>query len=539
MFRILLIVVSLLSQLSFAQQDAVSSTQENITLQFNDNVSVVAWTGFNITEAFKKTPKLTNELFCSSDGAFKVKQDNYVTIDMKASFPDGFAEKFKEAVDKIKDKKDPILIVSLMSHGVEGIILRQTHSNISYDKFLDTLFENSFKVNKDITLILFVNACHSGSIIPIIKDKLSCKDRKKDCFEGIDSEHYKYKISVYTSAPSNESAKGDTEFLDGLNRASKQEDCKDKENCGLNDKGGLTFLLSKQNRRYVFWSSFSDKAVIEDLLGALKNTKDEKVRASVADELGVITQEGDKTVIKILLNILQNVQEDKETRSNAARGLGNIAQGNKTVIKVLVSTLKDDKDQQVRLMSAIALGKIAQGDRTAIDVLLYALKNDEDVDVRDHAAQALGSVAQEGDKEIIDALICAIKNDKAQQVRCSVADILGNIAKRDKTVIDTILYALKNDENEDVRYHAAQALGSVAQEGNKEIIEALIYAIKNDTDIWVRCSVADILGNIAKGDKETIEALNYVLKNDTDEFVLYSTNEALTKISPKGNGNSE
>jgi hypothetical protein len=116
MFSVFLIVVSLFSQLSFAQQ-STTSTQKNTTPKLNDNVAVVAWAGYG---EFEKESDLIKKLFCSSDGAFCVKPSNYVTIDSFASFPDEFTKKIKEAVDKIKYKKNPILIVSLNSHGLEG-----------------------------------------------------------------------------------------------------------------------------------------------------------------------------------------------------------------------------------------------------------------------------------------------------------------------------------------------------------------------------------------------------------------------------------
>jgi hypothetical protein len=258
---------------------------------------------------------------------------------MKASFPDGFAEKFKEAVDKTKGKKDPILIVALASHGDKGIIGRQPHDYISYDDLLDTLFKNSFEVNKDITLMLFVDACHSGSIIPIIQKKLSCDANKENCtFEGTDGAHYKYKISIYTSAPSDERS-WENEFLEGLNDVSNLEDCKDKESCGLNDNGVSKFMSSKHDDDYVIWRSFSGKnekllslnsdkkglkQVIEDNIFILQNDIDVSGRVNAASLLGDIAPQGDKVVIEALSDALKNDVDKRHVRKVAKKALREI-----------------------------------------------------------------------------------------------------------------------------------------------------------------------------------------------------------------------
>lgn len=336
MFRVLLIVASLLSQNSFAQQNIVS-TQGNTTPQPNDNVAVVTWTGFDGLD-FIQTSVLMDKLFCDSDGAFCVKQENYFTIDMGACFPEDFADKFKGAVDKIKDKKNPILIVALSSHGGEGFIASQAEPGfILYFNLISTLFKNSFEINKDITLMLFVDACHSGSIIPIIQKKLSCTDSKETCYEGTDGANYKNKILVYTAAPSDEVGWG-IDFWDSLNKVSKQEDCKNKESCGLNDKGISTFISSKEFNDYVIWSSFSKK--------------NEKLLSSNSDKKGLQTE------IKYYINILKN-GGNAYVRAKAARTLREIAPpGDKEVIDALNYVTKNDADEGVRKTANEVLAEI-------------------------------------------------------------------------------------------------------------------------------------------------------------------------------------
>jgi len=231
-----LLIVSLFSQLSFAQQSTVPTQ--------NDNIAVVAWTGYDNEKVFQQGTKLMSDVFCDPDGAFRVKKENYVTIKRDAAFPEDFSTKFKEAVNKIKDKSNPILIVALESHGDKGVLYRETSKKdiINYDKnsdkpgLVDILFENSFdvdEVGKKITLMLFIDVCFSGSIIPVIQKKVSCDTTtNEECpLEGTDGASYKQKISVYTSAPSNERSWG-IEFWDNLNLVSKLEDIRTKKAVG-------------------------------------------------------------------------------------------------------------------------------------------------------------------------------------------------------------------------------------------------------------------------------------------------------------------
>ena len=465
---------------TFVQQSTVSA-QGNTKSKLNENVAAVEWTGYNDREDFQQSPSFMRKLFCSADGAFRVKSNHYFTIRMNAPFPSGFAKKFKEAVDKIKDKKKPTLIVALVSHGTPGIICRQTKNDLNYDDLLDILFKNSVEVNKDITIILFDAACHSGSIIPIIQKKLSCNSSKEDCaFEGTDSFHYKYKISLYAAAPSDKVA-WNTEFLDALNLVSKQEECKDKESCGLNDKGVLTFLLTKSLKHYlVFWSSFQNTSSIDILVSTLKNDKNQDYeRASAADALGVMVQKGDKTTINLLITTLKNDKEDNTVRASAAGALGiMILKGDKTVITALIDVLKNDKnDDPVRASAIDALGNTAREDRAAIETLIDALRNDKNAFIRHEAAGALGKIAPHGDKTVIDALCYAINIDPKN----------------------------KNEQKDNISLTIERCVRKVA---------------------------AGILGKIAYGDKTAIETLNYVLKNDKDKFVLDAVNEALKNITP-------
>ena len=95
------ILISLLSPFSFAQ----TQQEQNI-----DNVAAVVWAG-NAIGPDEDIQNLMNKLFNSPDGAFFVKQENYFTVDTRHA--NRFVKEVKNAVNKIKDKKDPILVANL------------------------------------------------------------------------------------------------------------------------------------------------------------------------------------------------------------------------------------------------------------------------------------------------------------------------------------------------------------------------------------------------------------------------------------------
>ena len=344
---VLLIAGLLLSffsvQNAIVAQEQATVSQETTTQQTRDNVAVVAWTGYNYRRDFRKKPSFMKEMFCDPNGAFGVKQENYVAVDMDVSFPEGFSAKIKEAVDKIKDKKDPILIIALSAHGGEGVIGQQKNKNIKYEEMVDLLFENSFGIQKDITVMIFIEACYSGSIIPVIQSKLCCDGSQENClFEGLDGGCYEHKISVFASAPAEKESWGNR-FFNTLNFISKRDEYKDKAIGVLNNKGISAFISSKRywgagSDDRVFWSSFSGK--------------------------------------------------DEVLTSN-----GHDSKRSKKIIKNDVETIKDaTKDLSLRLAAVKELGYIAMGDQTVIDALLYVVENDIDKNMQDEAALSLARI---------------------------------------------------------------------------------------------------------------------------------------------------
>jgi len=451
MFYVLLII-SFISQLSFAQNTV--STQENTTVvqdvttsRFNENVAVVAWTGFN-DSIFKNDPILMKGLFTDPDGAFRAKLENYITIDMDADFPEGFASKIKEAVNLIKDKDNPILIMALSSHGSEGYIIPQNKDLIAYDVLAETIIANTFNVNNKMTLMLFVESCYSGSIIPVIKTKLACSNEYQEkCFTSIDGGRYKNKMEIYTSAPSNDSSPGG-QFLKILNAINKIDSCK-SEGCGFNDLGKSTFLALDGNMLTSFWNSFEGE-----------NKK------FIADATDIKNAVGNKTIINGLINMLKNAQNDIPSILNLVspdlsvgasaiiNRLGKIANGDKDAITTLINVIKDDKNN---IYDAIeALGNIAIGDNEAIKTIIDVLKNRKGC--HDVIFEALGKIAF-GNKDAINALISVLKKSDGSEIfRVEAVRALGKIADGDAEATATLTDLSINDEDSEVRKAALEAL---------------------------------------------------------------------------------
>jgi hypothetical protein len=515
-----LLIISFFLQPSFAQQNTV----------LRDNVAVVAWTGYD-DDSFKKIPELTKKLFCSADGAFCVKQDNYITVDMKASFPEGFTEKIKEAVDKIKNQDNPTLIIALSSHGQVGRTSHQTqkgvYDKIYYDKnkgelgLLDVIFENSFSVNKDITLMLFVGACHSGSIIPIAQKKLSCDANEEGCvFEGTDGGFYKYKMSVYASSPSDRTA-WDNEFLETLNLVNKLEDCKDKEGCGLNDNGTLTFLSLDYLDDHVFWSSFSGK-----------NEK--------------LLSDGDKN---ISLKLSDSKDEGLSDQANLATCKATYKKGKESLAATLCCAVKNEADIDVRLRVITTLGGIIHGfkddeKKMIKEALLYVIKNDKNKEIQEQAILVSVSIRYKNDS--FDTWSAMIGNSVSLDMALLIFDRIGpDNSKFKEALIEKLRKGSLYDFCDNATDTKNPIVMKILRDGLKapdakdrqevsngiyyfysgfckspplEIIKILTNMVFNDPDAEVRRNAGDAILVEAEDNPAIMKAVNDALKSSDAEL---------------------
>jgi len=368
-------------------------------------------------------------LFLVPGSAFFVKQENYFTINAEASFPRKFVEKIEIAVERIKDKKNPILVVDLSANcdpnGLARSKVVTRHKDvISYDALLDKLFKSSFSENKHITLMLFVDACSSGLIIPKIKEKLSCSDdEKQECrYIGLDGNKYKYKISIYTASNNNGTQK--SEFLESLNFISKLEDGKNQKGYGLNNSGILTFLSLDKVNNHSFWSSFSgineklsSKGEMSVIIKLLNSDNPEYRDAAFATLVAKASNATEKeAVISALVEVLKNEESSDWANLRASAILIDVAQRNKMVIDTLVEIIKDRKTGEKRRSNAIStLGFMAKGNEmvigTFVDVVEIDRNDRKTMEDKFYAIVVLGEIAQ-GDINAISALEKFIQDQK-------------------------------------------------------------------------------------------------------------------------------
>ena len=437
---------------------------------------------------------------------------------MEAAFPEAFASKIKEAVNKIKHKKNPTLIIAIDSHGNTECVGRQHKPYIAYDDLVDEIINNSFKISNKITVMLFLDTCHSGSIIPVIKTKLACSSENKEkCFSGIDGQKYESKIIVYTASQSEDFSFG-SELWEIIATINSLPDCKD-EFCGFNDLGEATFLALDYRMSNSLWNSFKGKK--EDLLTTATNGKNAV---------------GDKKTIQDLIKSIK-INTDYHFRIRSINTLANIANGDKDAISFLINIFKNETLLVVRQHAAIALGKIAKCDKDAIVTLLEILKNDSSISIRKRAIETLGEIA-ENDEETINYLLYIFENDDSGTVGSYAAEALGNIGVGNKNLITVFMRQLKNPKiNEEDRLYVGDALGKIAK-GDKNTIADLIDLFKN-ADLGIKVYAIYSLGLIAKGDKDAITALIDILKNSIDDYlVCIAAKDALVEIA-KGDKEAE
>ena len=280
--------------------------------QTSSSTAVVSFVGYD-DKQFKEEPKHIKEVFTSQNGAFRVPQNNYITIDMQASFPDGFTSKVTEAMAKIESEKNPLLILALESHGVRGDLKRKNLSSIGYYTLFNFLLKNTLEQYPQTQVMIFLDACYSGSAIPELKDLAS-----------------KYKVSIYTLSDDENSGFGRPFFsaIGYLGSKSKYRSA----GVGLNPEGYYIFdkimyavhtVSWDKEHSTGYWSSFEQQKMLttpsaeevdKEIVGfahyALKND-DESVGFFVDSR----DYKKDRSYVEKLINFIKkenNIYDDKE-----------------------------------------------------------------------------------------------------------------------------------------------------------------------------------------------------------------------------------
>ncbi|MEI6080740.1 MAG: C13 family peptidase [bacterium] len=155
--------------------------------QTNDNVAVISFVGDDDEAIFKQELETIKKAFTSQDGAFRAAESNYFTIDMQASFPEGFTDKTSEAMKKIAGKNNAVLVIALSSHGHQGYLDRKNLASIKYEDLFNTLLKNAFEAKPEVQIAVFLDACYSGSAIEWLK--VAGEGHKVSIYTSVDADH--------------------------------------------------------------------------------------------------------------------------------------------------------------------------------------------------------------------------------------------------------------------------------------------------------------------------------------------------------------
>ncbi len=220
-------------------------------------------------------------------------------------------------------------------------------------------------------------------------------------------------------------------------------------------------------------------------IAALSND-DDAVRASAADELGLLGQSATEAIPQ-LIQALRDGYEP--VRLNAAYALGTIGE---PAVPQLIETLGDENGP-TRRMAAYALAAVGA---PAVPALSEALQHTEDA-VRTEAAYALAQIGDAAEPAI-PALMERTK-DACAEVRRYLADAFGGIGSAAAPAVPALIEMLENDEDKQARFEAALALAQIGP-ASSAAVPALANALR-DPDRYVRDNAIHALKRI-----DTIEA---------------------------------
>ncbi len=217
-----------------------------------------------------------------------------------------------------------------------------------------------------------------------------------------------------------------------------------------------------------------EKSASHDLLKVLRSDTDTRVKAAVAEAIGLL---GEARAVKSLLSFLDT--PDIHLRNSVVRAIIRIA--DESHAGDVAHHLKHP-EKRVRVLAAHILGQLRGAN--AGKALQKALQDDA-YEVREAAVKALGEVG--GAQSLAALLKAAAKPQEYPLVW--VLDSLGKI--REPSALPVLVDAVKH-ANAEVREAAANALGKIlARESIPELIPLL-----EDPDERVRSSTLKSLGKL-------------------------------------------
>lgn len=224
-----------------------------------------------------------------------------------------------------------------------------------------------------------------------------------------------------------------------------------------------------------------------------------------------------KSAVPALTEALKNDKDDL-VRAAAARSLGYLADPTSEAVPVLAEMIVD-KDMRVRRNAVRALVHIHPGPKIGLPLYVKALQSADPGTV----AEVIATAAELGDK-VVPGAMAALKEPKA---RYWALLLLADVGPAAKPAVSDVAALLSNEEVE-VQMQAAMTLGQIGPD-SKEAVPALIKLL-SDEKSPARFAAAFALGKI--GDSSANEALEKVMNTSTRPFLRAECAWALVQINP-------
>jgi HEAT repeat protein len=276
------------------------------------------------------------------------------------------------------------------------------------------------------------------------------------------------------------------------------------------------------------WADHRYKDALPNLGRTLRIDTSPAVRTQTATVIGQLKPEDAKAVAADVVEALKNEKESR-VRRELATALGRFPEVAKAAVEPLTAVLKDldpaarapaadadllpllaDTDPAVKRAAVFALGRVRPEDPAAVGVALANLLGAEkDAELRQEVVTSLGLLGEHS--EPVVAALSAALADPDEELRQRAARVLATFRTGGRAAADALLKVAGNlDEKKGLRVDAVRAFGSVLGAGLKDRVKDLVGLLEKDPDFEVRLAVVEeiaALGTELRDDKETIAAL--------------------------------
>lgn len=272
------------------------------------------------------------------------------------------------------------------------------------------------------------------------------------------------------------------------------------------------------------------RAVENDLVSALKDEKDARVRKELAAALGRFPDVAKKAVVP-LAGVLKDA--DPAARVAAADALAKAGADAKPAAADLTPLL-DDADKAVRQAAAFALGRISPDNPSFVAAaLVKRFGAEKEADVR---REALVSLKLLGDQSgPVVAAFAAALTDPDGETQAVAVRALGTFGADAKPAAEALFDLAAAGRDKDLRVAAARAFGSALGPALKGRVKDMIRLMEADPDFEVRVALVEeiaALGNDIKDDKDAMAALRKRL-SDPQVKVREAAAAAIRRVEKK------